>query len=140
MQITRDVILDLTPLYLTGDASSDTRALVEDYLATDPELARWMDEQRTQTFAPLTATPPYDLEARALRRTRRRIAVQRWLFGIGWYFVALSLTVEYSTRNRRLVEWHFVARDHPTVALACLTVTALCWFSYAVLRRRTSFV
>jgi hypothetical protein len=140
MQITRDVILDLAPLYLTGDASSDTRALVDDYLAADPELARWMDEQRTETFEPLGVTPPVDLETRALLRTRRRIAVQRWLFGIGCYFVALSLTVEYSTRNRRVVEWHFVARDHPMVAVACLAVTAFCWFFYAVMRRRASFV
>ena len=137
MQITRDVILDLAPLYLTGDASADTRVLVDEYLAANPELARWMEEQRTRVFEPLTATPPVDLQARALKRARRRLAVQRWLFGIGWYFVALSLTVEYSTRNRQLVEWHFVARDHPAVSLGCLTVTAICWCAYATMRRRS---
>lgn len=39
MEITRDVILDLLPLYQAGEASEDTRALVEKYLETDPELA-----------------------------------------------------------------------------------------------------
>ena len=39
MEITRDVILDLLPLYLAGEASYDTRLLVEKYLETDPELA-----------------------------------------------------------------------------------------------------
>lgn len=38
--ITRDVILDLLPLYLAGEASEDTRQLVEAYLATDAKLAR----------------------------------------------------------------------------------------------------
>ena len=40
MEITRNVILDLLPLYLADEASVDTRALVEKYLETDPELAK----------------------------------------------------------------------------------------------------
>lgn len=40
MEITRNVILDLLPLYLADEVSPDTRALVEQYLATDPELAK----------------------------------------------------------------------------------------------------
>jgi len=136
MQVTRDVILDLAPLYLTGEASADTQALVDDYLAADPDLARWMAEQRAQTFAPLGDTPPPGLEARSLLRTRRRIGVQRWLFGIGWYFIALSLTFEYTTRNGHVVEWHLIARDHPWVSAACLAITAFCWCAYALMRRR----
>lgn len=40
MDVTRDVIVDLLPLYLADEASADTRALIEKYLETDPELAR----------------------------------------------------------------------------------------------------
>jgi hypothetical protein len=39
MEITRNVILDLLPLYLADEASAETRKLVEEYLETDPELA-----------------------------------------------------------------------------------------------------
>jgi hypothetical protein len=39
MNITRNVILDLLPLYVANEVSADTRALVEEYLETDPELA-----------------------------------------------------------------------------------------------------
>jgi anti-sigma factor RsiW len=39
MEITRDVILDLLPLYLAGEVSEDSRVLVERYLESDPELA-----------------------------------------------------------------------------------------------------
>jgi len=39
MEITRNVILDLLPLYLADEASAETRRLVEEYLETDPELA-----------------------------------------------------------------------------------------------------
>jgi hypothetical protein len=44
MEITRNVILDLLPLYLGDEVSADTRALVEEYLETDPELAN-IEEQ-----------------------------------------------------------------------------------------------
>src|SRR5512143_4284143 len=40
MEVTRNVTLDLLPLYLAGEVSQDTAALVETYLKTDPELAR----------------------------------------------------------------------------------------------------
>ena len=39
MNITRNVILDLLPLYLAKEVSDDTRVLVEEYLESDPELA-----------------------------------------------------------------------------------------------------
>jgi anti-sigma factor RsiW len=39
MEIARNTILDLLPLYLSGEASPETQALVEEYLETDPELA-----------------------------------------------------------------------------------------------------
>jgi hypothetical protein len=39
MDITRNVILDLLPLYVANEVSEDTRILIEEYLETDPELA-----------------------------------------------------------------------------------------------------
>lgn len=44
MEITRDVILDLLPLYLANEVSADTRALVEKYLESDPELAKLAEQ------------------------------------------------------------------------------------------------
>jgi anti-sigma factor RsiW len=39
MEITREVVLDLLPLYITGEVSDDTKNIVEMYLAKDPSLA-----------------------------------------------------------------------------------------------------
>lgn len=44
MEITRKVIVDLLPLYLSDEASDDTNALVREYLETDPELAEMAKE------------------------------------------------------------------------------------------------
>jgi anti-sigma factor RsiW len=38
-EVTKDVILDLLPLYLAGEASEETAALVKKYLESDSELA-----------------------------------------------------------------------------------------------------
>jgi len=38
-EITKDVILDLLPLYLAGEVSEKTAELVKKYLEDDPELA-----------------------------------------------------------------------------------------------------
>lgn len=40
MKVTREVIYDLLPAYFAGDVSDDTRALVEEYFASDPEFGR----------------------------------------------------------------------------------------------------
>ena len=40
MNVTREVILDLLPVYLSGEASPATRTLVEEYLRQDAELAQ----------------------------------------------------------------------------------------------------
>ena len=44
MEISRNVILDLLPLYIADEASPETSALVEEYLETDPELAKIADK------------------------------------------------------------------------------------------------
>lgn len=40
MNISRNVILDLLPLYIADEASPETRELIDQYLETDPELAK----------------------------------------------------------------------------------------------------
>ncbi len=39
MEITKNVILDLLPLYLSDEVSEDTRNLIEVYLESDEELS-----------------------------------------------------------------------------------------------------
>jgi hypothetical protein len=44
-EITRDVVLDLLPLYLAGEVSDDTARLVRKYLESDPELAEIVKQE-----------------------------------------------------------------------------------------------
>lgn len=43
-EVTKDVILDLLPLYLAGEVSEETAALVKKHLETNPELAETAKE------------------------------------------------------------------------------------------------
>jgi anti-sigma factor RsiW len=39
MEINRNIILDLLPLYIAGEISPETRTFVDQYLENDPDLA-----------------------------------------------------------------------------------------------------
>lgn len=43
-ELTKEVILDLLPMYLAGEVSDETAALVKNYLESDPELAETAKE------------------------------------------------------------------------------------------------
>ena len=38
--LARNVILDLLPAYIAGEASPESQALVEEYAQSDPQIAR----------------------------------------------------------------------------------------------------
>jgi predicted anti-sigma-YlaC factor YlaD len=135
MNVTREVILDLLPVYLSGEASPATRALVEEYMKQDAELAQRIRLQWAANFAKVapSALPP-DLELRSLRRTRRLIGWQRWLFGLGICFTALSFTVEISDFS--LKGFHFLIRDFPAQFGTCVVLAVVCWVGYYFIRSR----
>lgn len=65
--VTRDVVSDLWTLCRTGDASADTRALVDAFLAEDPGLAESLkkEEETMSTIVPQVRLSP-DAERRML--------------------------------------------------------------------------
>lgn len=137
MNITREVILDLLPVYLSGEASPATRALVEEYMKQDPELAQQIRLQWSENFAKVAPSVlPPDLELRSLRRTRKLIGWQRWLFGFGISFTALSLSNEFSFSEGHFKEFHFLLRDYPVPFGICLALGLACWTVYFSIRHR----
>jgi len=86
MKLPRSVVVDLWPLYSSGEASPDTRALVEASLREDPELA---DQLRRDLALPAPVPPlPPDHEARSLALTRRRLGGLPWLLLFALMFSA----------------------------------------------------
>lgn len=75
--IPRNVILDLLPAYLAGEASEESRALVEAFAQKDPEIARLIRSGKLEPEIISSKTPPPDdLEMKTLKSVRRSIRRQ----------------------------------------------------------------
>lgn len=86
MEVTRDVILDLLPLYLADEVSPDTRALIDKYLETDPELAQLAKEQ--SAAMKLSGDIPVPLTEEDKMKAYRKT---RWV--MAFYIVILALLI-----------------------------------------------
>lgn len=88
MEVTQNVILDLLPLYLADEVSSDTRALVEKYLETDPELANVAKQSAAMEIpgdipVPLTEEDQMETYREAKRLMSQRTIVLAGLIAFG---------------------------------------------------------
>ena len=122
-KITRDVISDLWPVYASGEATQDTRALVEDFLADNPEFVTELEAAVELPAVDGVIAP--DAEARALGRTKDLMRGGRWLHGVR--VVAVVLTALALVR--------FYA-DTLEIFLVRLGVAAIAWALFAVLLLR----
>ena len=138
MKVTREVIVDLLPVYVSGEASPATRTLVEEYLSQYPELMEQVLRLKSEDLLdfPEVTVPP-ELAMRSLRRTKTLLAWQRWLFGLGMFFTLFSLSFETNISGGRIREFHFLFRDSPLFA-SFLAIGICCWIAYFVVRRQLS--
>ena len=127
MQVTRDIVIDLLPLYQSGEASGDTRAAIEEFLRTDPSLARIASQDAAPNVA---MTPATEHERQTVIRTRAAIRRRSWvLAGAIW---CTLLPFSFAFRNGQVT--FFMLRDQPESVLLFL-VAAVLWVQYARITR-----
>jgi anti-sigma factor RsiW len=133
MNVTRDIVKDLLPLYVAGEGSPETRAAVESFLESDPELARIADALRADELAAAhaAATPPGENRA-ALVRTKALLRRRSWLLSFAIFFTGLPLSFAADQNGVRF----FFLRDAPALASASLAAGAALWIVYFVTSRR----
>jgi anti-sigma factor RsiW len=76
-EVTKNIILDLLPLYIGGEASEDTAHLVRQYLETDPELAelaRQMEKSNAQNAAPALRSKEAEMEG--FEKTKQLLVIR----------------------------------------------------------------
>jgi ferric-dicitrate binding protein FerR (iron transport regulator) len=93
IQVTRNVVHDLWPLCKSGDASPDSRALVDAYLASDTEFAAQLKEIDTMTVALPNVTLSPDTERRLLGEARSKARTRMLLVGGGLVIALFALSV-----------------------------------------------
>lgn len=98
LEVTRNVILDLLPLYLAGEVSADTTTLVENYLATDPELAAMAKQAATTRLSEVPVPLSKEAALEAYIQANQRLLTRTLVWGaflvvvvVG--FIALVLAI-----------------------------------------------
>ena len=132
MDITKDVISDLFPIYVANECSADTRALVDEYLRGNPQQA---EELQRIMSAPLPGVVPPAKgldEVRSLREARRRVRRRSWLLGLAIFFSLAPFSVLHTGGK---TYWLLV--ESPQTALVYGALALACWVTYAVMRNRS---
>jgi anti-sigma factor RsiW len=132
MNVTREIVKDLLPLYMGGEASPDTGRLVEAFLREDPELAALAEALKGETAAPLRSGTAAGAELRALNRTKALLSRRTWLLAFALFFTGLPLSFVADSSGVKF----FLLRDAPVAGSASLAVAAALWIVYAVTVRR----
>lgn len=133
MTVSRDVLKDLLPIYVSGEASDDTRALVDAAIAADPEIAALAEALRDP--APPGGTPmrPLAPDRALLERTRRLLRLRTWLLAGGLFFSGLPLSFVFDDHGLRFL----LLRDAPVTAACFLALGMACWIGFATVVRQT---
>jgi anti-sigma factor RsiW len=139
--VTTDVIRDLLPAYVSGEASDDTRRLVESFLEADPSFA----EEARAWIAATTEIPPVepvrgdaDGQTRALRRTKRILRWQQLWLALASTFTLNAVTLGFSFRieaGHVAIQWMALPGQSAVVVFVAI-VAAGFWVVYAANARR----
>ena len=132
MNVTKDVVFDLLPVYAAGEASPDTVKLVEEYLRGDPELARMAQELRAFPLPEVRGELRPTHEKEVLDKTRWLLRLRGWLIGIAWVATALPFSFQFGDGG-----FHWLYLDgSPVVPLALWCSAASFWVVYYFVNRR----
>ena len=137
MNVTREVVTDLLPIYFSGEASGDTKVLVEDYFRQDPDFER-IARSAAAPLETLRAAAPI---AAGSEKEKRDLESVRW--GVQWRKVLLCVSLFLTLVPLSFYSHgHIVSpmvRDAPWEAAFYWSLAVLFWFLYfARLRRRAA--
>lgn len=133
MRLDDDVMNDLMTIYLAGEASAATRALVLSRAREDPGFAARLAAAEGMAVSLPAADPPSrDAELRALTATRQFIRL-RTIFAAGAvFFTLLPLAVRGGDAG---IQFVFLGR-HGGLVWAFWSLAAAAWSAWLVMHRR----
>ena len=121
------------PLYVSGEASSDSRALVETFLREDKELSRLADALREGELPTLTdSTVAPGAGRAALAHTKALLRRRTWLLALGIFFTGLPLSFVFGDSGLQFL----LLRDAPILGSLSWAAAVALWVGFAVTARR----
>jgi hypothetical protein len=138
MNVTRDVMTDLLPVYFSGEASEDTKRLMEEYFRENPEFEQ-IARRAATPLETLRKTAPVAADAERekyeLQWVREEVFRRRLAFGLALVFTTAPLMTIYSKGH--LVWGAFL--NNPWELIFFWSMGALSWFQcFSGLSRRAS--
>lgn len=121
MTVSRNVIIDLLPLYTADEVSDDTRQLVDAHLATDPQLAKMVERMKAFDSAEIPQTPSHDHEAKTWNRIRELRYQYNTFFVLGLFFSSIFICVSLLSLVANLA-------GGGLIALLLFVVSGVCWY------------
>lgn len=126
--INRNVILDLLPAYVGGEASQETRALVEAFAKSDAQIERLLQSGSLPNGG---AEKRSSAELEALKRVKRRLRKQGYYLGFAIFFAFLTITFQIGDTG---VHWTW--QEYPAMAVVFGIVAVIFWLAYSASRKR----
>ncbi len=116
MKITRDVITDLLPVYSAGEASNDTRALIEEFLKENPDFAKIINEQESPLNRP-SINIPKETEMLTLNATRTLLRKRSLFMGFAIFFTCFAFAFTFDQNGL-----HWLWTESPIKAIINLVL------------------
>jgi predicted anti-sigma-YlaC factor YlaD len=124
------VIIDLLPLYLEGEVSDETRALIEEHLKNDPQLAKLAEQAKVApSLQEIPAPLKKETEMEALKKVKK-LMIQHNVFLALAVILTLMMGISY------IFLW-----DEPRGAAAPFVfggLAAMFWFAFFVVNKKIS--
>ena len=129
MNVTKDVITDLWPLYADGSATADSRALVEEYLREHPEWSKKLgDVAPSSTWLSSAGVAP-DQEVQMLNRIKKRMQFVRILLLLAMIFTAQAF-------GRIVADTSWDRSPRSFIIMSAIAIGFWAWWCFASWRIR----
>jgi hypothetical protein len=117
MRITRDIVTDLLPVYFSGEASQDTRDLVDGFLKEDPEFAHIVASGQVSVLPTAQINLPKVSEMQTLKATRILLWKRSLFMALAIFFTCLAFAFTFDRNGL-----HWVWTESPISAIINLAL------------------
>jgi hypothetical protein len=126
MKITREVITDLLPIYQSGEASQDTRNLVEAFLKEDPEFARIANAEQTSLLTENQPNLSKENEMKTLEKTKKLLKQRSFYMAFAILFTLSIFSFNFDSQGA-----HWTWAETPMIAFVFFIVGIFFWVKYS---------
>lgn len=133
MNITKDIVTDLLPAYLSKECSEDTKRLIEDYLRNNPEFSK---EIFRMTDVSVAGKAPVLLDQKdemiAFQKTQRLIRRRTFFIAFAVFFSLLPFSFFHTDKT---TYWLFL--EAPYSAVGYWVAGLIFWVLFFITKRKS---